>query len=138
MTAYPFVEALHTLDVVLRAAAVLAPGDKITVELPDCEAGERFELWLRCNPPEELLYRVNNWGRDVDVDTDNPKREIYLHGVTVRWPVVRVMTPDGPAPRRPLSPEMAQRRVPRFSEGDRGVLTTWPPYPPSGPEFSRQ
>jgi hypothetical protein len=110
VTARNFVEALWNLDVALRAPDVLAPGEKIVVEIP-YEAGKRLELWLMNNPPEELVYR-QQWCRTIDVDSEAPKRECELHGVKVRWPVERELSNDGMRPRPACGP--MDRRVPRY------------------------
>lgn len=135
MTAQPFVEAIYNLRIALTAPEVVGPDDEIIVEIP-LEAGHRLERWLVMNPPEELVYRGHHdWCRTINVDTDKPMREVQFHRVKIRWPLRRYMTPNGPAVARPfraedvveipagtidenlpvkLSPEMAQRRVPRF------------------------
>lgn len=114
MTAYPLIEALIGLREALFAPGILDPGEKITIEIP-AEAGIRFEGWIRGNPPMEVVHRGMDAFRTIDVDTHAPKRELTLHGITLRWPTGREWTPEGPRP-RPLSPDMRLRRVPRYEE----------------------
>jgi hypothetical protein len=82
---------------------LLGPGlpERIAIEL-DYEAGKRFECWLALNPPDELRYRHNDWGRDVNSDSERPMREIYLQGVTITWPLKLIKLPSGRVIPEPL------------------------------------
>jgi len=96
--------ALATLYAALREPGVIDGREDIVVTLPSADAGLQFELWLVANPPDQLRYSINNWGREIDPDGPNPHREITLDGIAIRWPTGRVMTPDGAKPRPVAEP----------------------------------
>jgi hypothetical protein len=93
--------ALHAVRSSFRELLGSGLPESIAIEL-DYEAGKRFECWLALNPPDELRYRHNDWGRDVNPDSERPMREIYLQGVTIRWPLKLIKLPSGRVIPEPL------------------------------------
>lgn len=96
--------ALHGLHSAFFEIDVTRYNERIVVEIPE-EAGRRLEAWLMSHLPIERHQGDGNGFRLVDADSQNPKREVTVQGVAIRWPTGRVMTQHGVAP-RPLPDEV--------------------------------
>lgn len=91
--------SLNALRSAFRANGIVNADEEIAVELgPD--AGRLFETWLATDGAAsreraQLNLQVDTWGQTLDADTERPMRAMKLYGVTIKWPVQRLMTQDG-------------------------------------------
>lgn len=111
MSAHALQEALWALRTAFIEPDLWHDGlGPIVVEIP-AEAGIRFECWIRQNAPDELVHRgADELFEIVGADTDNPKRQVTLQGVAIRWPTGRVCTYFG-AGRHRIEPRPEARII---------------------------
>lgn len=103
MSAAPFLAALYALRTGLLMIDVISPAEAVVIEISR-EAGFRFELWLKRSTDTQQRIAMGidftkPMFRDIDAETDNPKREMEIRGVKMRWPTGRIHDGDRPRPR---------------------------------------